>query len=226
MVKELKYRFSPDKKLAPFIKSLNISRYSSDHHKRNDKEIEAKLEFEKFNGDDKSFYGFVLMDKISSLRSNNLGKSTKKLVKQLASDGYTEAFCAHRLPNLVAALYISQLSVFVGSIPQSKDTALKLYSIAENFPDYSNLIHTHLGGLVPENSNKPEEQLHTEDMVISNTIAKMADNYIDPEERLTYSKIAIYSLYSNNNCVSYKSLYRSNDHNKINDLAYMIVLNQ
>ncbi|KAJ5178837.1 hypothetical protein N7492_002047 [Penicillium capsulatum] len=213
-------------KLAPLIASLNISRHSSDHHKRNDEEIKADLEFEKFNGDDKSFYGFVPNDKISGVQSNDRGASTKRLVKQLASDGYAEAFCAHGLPNLVAALYIPQLGVFVGSIPRSKDTALKLYSMAEKFPDYSNLIRGRLGESTPENSDKPEEQLHAEDMVISNAVAKMVDNHIDPEEGLTYSKIAIYGLYSKNDHVGFKSPCGSNDRNKINHPACVIVLNR
>ncbi|KAJ5086484.1 hypothetical protein NUU61_007791 [Penicillium alfredii] len=176
-----------DTKLTPLIESLNLERPSNDHHKRNDEPIIELEDFKRFNGDHKSFYGFVSRDKIGREKT---GDEAARLVKELASQGYSYAFCDNGLSNLVAALYIPDLGVFVGSIPRSKDTALKLYDMAKKCPDYSNRILRRLLGKKPEDSDEPEAQLHAEDMVMTNAIAMMAENGMNPDEGLMHKRIA------------------------------------
>lgn len=194
---DLTSKFFPDKQLKELIKPLNIFPRSSGLEKRDGIKLKKQLDIKHFDGDDKTYAGFVSVDDIEGIKTGDGGASIRELVKLVAFDGYLDLSCGDDdSPNLVAALYIANLGVFAGSIPRSKDTAVKLFKMAQEYPEYARLLSFRLKGASPEEVNNPEDQFHAEDMVISSAISKMAEKKMDIEEGLMTSKITIWGVYA------------------------------
>lgn len=192
---DLTLKFLLDERLSPLIKSLDIFPRSSGLAKRDGITFKKQLEFEPFDGDDKTYAGFISVDDIEGIKTGDGGASTQALVKAVAFDDYLSLSCEDDSPNLVAALYIPKLGVFAGSIPRSAKTAVKLFEMAQKYPDYSKVLNQRLGGASPDQMNNPEDQFHAEDMVIGRAISKMAEKNMDIEEGLMTSKITIWGVY-------------------------------
>lgn len=208
--------FFLDERLKPLVESLNLFPRSSDLEKRDGIQIKKDLELKPFYEDSKSYSGFVSVDDITGIQTGDGGASTRTLVKDVASYGYIDLTCEYDSPNLVAALYVPTIGVFVGSIPRSKGTASKLFGMAEKYPDYSKLLSYRLGGASPDQMDY--EKFHAEDMAISNAISKMAET-MDAEEiegMLKNSKIAIWGKYSKSDKEGHKSPCGTTGDSKMN----------